>query len=92
MASSISGPPEWIVLANPFYVAFAPYYRTGGLGPVIYLGFFAAALGLSLLFVRLTIWRVRPASIRDRGREETTPRLGIMARIARRLPGPSLEA
>jgi ABC-type transport system involved in multi-copper enzyme maturation permease subunit len=87
----LSAPPEWIVLANPFYVAFAPYSRTGGLGPVIYLGFFAAALGLSLIFVLLTIGKVRTASIRDRNREETAPRLSTINRIARRLPGPSLD-
>ena len=40
----IAAPPEWLVLANPFYVAFAPYSRTGALGPVIYLGFFVASL------------------------------------------------
>jgi ABC-type transport system involved in multi-copper enzyme maturation permease subunit len=87
----ISAPSEWIVVANPFYVAFAPYSGTGGSGLMIHLAFFAAALGLSLLFVLLTIWRVRTASIRDRGREETAPRRGIVNRIARRLPGPSLD-
>ena len=86
-------PPEWIGLANPFVVAFAPFTGAGAWGPMISLGYFVATLGLSLLFIILTIWRVRPASIRDRGRAvaTSTPRLSVITRIARRLPGPSLE-
>ena len=29
---SVAAPPEWIVLANPFYLAFAPYTGPGAMG------------------------------------------------------------
>ncbi len=90
-ARFIPGPPGWIVLSNPFYAAFLPFDDPGPIGVGAALGFVAACVVLSALFVQLTIWTVRPAAIRGRGRAERAPALSLAGRIARRLPGPSLE-
>jgi ABC-type transport system involved in multi-copper enzyme maturation permease subunit len=90
-ANVIAGPPEWVVLANPFLAAFLPYNDPGPTGVGVALGFVAATVVLSALFIQLTIWTVRPASIRGRGQPEGAPKLSFAGRIARRLPGPSLD-
>jgi ABC-type transport system involved in multi-copper enzyme maturation permease subunit len=90
-AHVIPGPPGWIVLTNPFKPAFLPYNDPGPIGVGVALGFVAAAVVLSALFIQLTIWTVRPAAIRGRGRPERAPKLSVPGRIARRLPGPSLD-
>ncbi len=83
-------PPISTLLANPFYVALAPYATPSQLGVWDYLLFFGVALGASALLTILAVWRTRPVVCR--GTVETRgPRIGLMGRIARSLPGPSLD-
>lgn len=89
----VAGRPEdWALVANPYYLAFAPYSAPGTLGLGDYVGFFAAALGTSAAMAGLAVWRMRPVARRGvgegRGRAH---RLGLLGRLVRRLPGPSLD-
>ena len=84
-------PPEWTLLANPFYVAFAPYARPGVLGLWDYLGFFVTALVTSALMTWLAVWRMRPVACRGTTEKSKGPRIGLLGRVTRWLPGPSLD-
>ncbi len=83
---------QFLLLANPFYVAFLPY---GTLSAIAwqeeYALFLAATLGCSLVLTWLAVWRTRPVAVRSQGRQETTPQLSLVGRMVRRLPGPSLD-
>jgi ABC-type transport system involved in multi-copper enzyme maturation permease subunit len=87
--------PRWVLLADPFYLAFAPYIEPGVTSPAEYAGFFAATLGASLALAALAVWRMRPATVRDASRpaarRDALDRLGTLGRAIRRLPGPSLD-
>jgi hypothetical protein len=86
------GPPApWSLLANPFYVAFAPYADPGKLDLVDYLIFFGGALGASALLIGLAVWRMRPVACRGRADKTKRSRMGWIGRMARWLPGPSLD-
>ncbi len=87
----ISAPPEWAQLANPFYVAFAPYSVPDRLGFWDYFGFFGVTLGASALLAALAVWKTRPVACRGTAEKSRGPRIGLMGRIARWLPGPSLD-
>ena len=89
--SRISPPPTWTLLANPFYVAFAPYADPQRLELWDYLLFFGVALGASALLTTLAVWRTRPVACRGSSEKSKRPRLGLIGRIVRRLPGPSLD-
>ncbi len=84
-------PPLWTKVANPFYLAFAPYNLPGQLGFGAYLGFFGATLGASCLLTVLAIWRMRPAASHGTGDQRREPGLGWLGRLLRWLPGPSLD-
>ena len=86
----VAPPPEWTLLANPFYVAF-PYARPGVLGFWDYLGFFATALVASLLLTWLAVRRMRPVACRGTTEKSKGPRIGLVGRVMRWLPGPSLD-
>jgi len=84
-------PPPQTLLANPFYVAFAPYTVPGKLDGWHYLAFFAVTLGASALLAALAVWRTRPVARRGSVEKGRGPRLGVIGRLVRRLPGPSLD-
>ena len=84
-------PPPWTLLANPFYVAFAPYAVPGKLELWDYLGFFGVTLGASAMLTGLAVWRTRPVACRGTAEKSKGPRLGLVARIGRWLPGPRLD-
>jgi ABC-type transport system involved in multi-copper enzyme maturation permease subunit len=88
---AISGPPQWLLLANPFYLAYLPYIAPGWIDGWDYARFFAATLGPSVVLVCLAVWRMRPASVRVRGRAEKIQGLGVLGRLTRKLPAPSLD-
>jgi ABC-type transport system involved in multi-copper enzyme maturation permease subunit len=90
-AGRISSPPEWTQLANPFYVAFAPYSVPDRLGFWDYFGFFGVTLGASALLATLAVRKTRPVACRGTVEKSKGPRIGLMGRIARWLPGPSLD-
>jgi ABC-type transport system involved in multi-copper enzyme maturation permease subunit len=92
MASRVYGaPPHWTLLCNPFYVAFAPYAVPGKLELWDYLGFFGATLGASVLLSALAVWRTRPVACKGSADKSKGPRLGLIGRVGRWLPGPSLD-
>ncbi len=90
-SGKIGPPPEWALLSNPFYVAFAPYSVPDRLGFWDYFGFFSLTLGLSALLATLAVWKTRPVACRGTVEKSKGPRMGLMGRIARWLPGPSLD-
>jgi ABC-type transport system involved in multi-copper enzyme maturation permease subunit len=87
----VGAPPDWTLLANPFYIAFAPYAFPLKLEFGDYVGFFGVTLGSSTVLCLLAVWRTRPVACRgDRGKGGS-PRLGRLGRMTRWLPGPSLD-
>ncbi len=91
LSGKIGRPPQWTLLANPYYVAFAPYAVPGKLDFWAYLAFFGVALGASALLTVLAVWKTRPVSCRGLAEKSETPRMGLIGRITRWLPGPSLD-
>jgi ABC-type transport system involved in multi-copper enzyme maturation permease subunit len=84
-------PPLWTLVANPFYLAFAPYADPNKLGFADYLGFFLVTLGASCLLTVLAIRRMRPVAVRTTGDRRKEPGLGRLGRLIRWLPGPRLD-
>ncbi|MGP0065655.1 MAG: ABC transporter permease [Isosphaeraceae bacterium] len=84
-------PPNWTLLFNPYYVAFAPYSEPGQLGFWDYLGFFGVTIGASAMLTGLAVWRTRPVACRGTAEKGRGPRLSLIGRIGRWLPGPSLD-
>ena len=90
--AKLVGPPAaWSLLANPYYLAFAPYSAPGRLDFWDYLGFFAAALGAAVALAVLAVWRMRPVARRGTDEGRKGPRLGWVGRLSRWLPGPALD-
>jgi ABC-type transport system involved in multi-copper enzyme maturation permease subunit len=84
-------PCDWLLLANPFYLAYQPYRAASKIDWWELAEFFAVTLGSSAVLALLTIRTTRPTAIRGRGRVETIPGLGVFSRIVRWLPGPSID-
>jgi ABC-type transport system involved in multi-copper enzyme maturation permease subunit len=92
MHAGVLGPlPPWTLLFNPFYVAFAPYAAPGKLEFSDYLGFFGVTLAASALLTILAVRRMRPVARRGSIDARRGPRLGLLGRVSRWLPGPSLD-
>ncbi len=87
----VGAPAAWSLVANPYYLAFAPYSVPGRLGFWDYAGFFAIALAASSLLILLAVWRMRPVARRGNVDDRREPAFGLLARLARWLPGPSLD-
>jgi ABC-type transport system involved in multi-copper enzyme maturation permease subunit len=87
----VSPAPDWGLLANPFYVAFAPYAAPGKLEFWDYLIFFVTTLGTSIVVTAIAVWRMRPVACRGSVEKSKGPRVGWMGRAVRWLPGPSLD-
>ncbi len=91
MAGWASPAPDWGLLANPFYLAFAPYVAPGKFGFWDYLLFFVTTLGTSIVVTVIAVWRMRPVACRGSVEKSKRPRVGWIGRAVRRLPGPSLD-
>ncbi len=91
MGGMVSPPAHWSLVADPYYLAFAPYSAPNQVGFWDYLGFFAVTLGLSALLTVLAVWRMRPVANRGIDEQRKEPGLGLLGRITRWLPGPSLD-
>jgi ABC-type transport system involved in multi-copper enzyme maturation permease subunit len=88
----VVGPPlPWSLVADPYYLAFAPYGAPSQVDFCEYLGFFAATLGASVVLVVLAVWRMRPVARRGTDESRKGPGLGWLGRLTRRLPGPALD-
>ncbi len=88
---SASPPPSWTLLANPFYLAFAPYADPGKLDFWHYLAFFGVSIGASVSLIVLAVWRTRPVACRSTLETSTGERHGLIGRLTRWLPSPSLD-
>jgi ABC-type transport system involved in multi-copper enzyme maturation permease subunit len=88
---AISGPPRWLLAANPFYLAFTPYLAPNSTGWWDHFGFFGVTSAGSLLLAWVAVWRMRAATVQAKGRVGKVPRLGLLGRLARSLPRPSLD-
>jgi ABC-type transport system involved in multi-copper enzyme maturation permease subunit len=87
----VGPPPLWSLVANPYYLAFAPYSAPGRVDLWDYLGFFAVALGAAVALAVLAVWRMRPVARRGTDLGRKGPRIGWAHRLSRWLPGPSLD-
>ena len=87
----VGTPADWSLLANPYYLAFAPYAAPGQFDFWDYLAFFAATLGAAVALAVLAIWRMRPVARRGGIESRKRRRPGWFGRLARRLPGPTLD-
>jgi ABC-type transport system involved in multi-copper enzyme maturation permease subunit len=85
-------PDQWSLVADPFYLAFAPYSTPGRVGFEDYLGFFGVTLTASAALVVLAVWRMRPVARRGTDENRKGTGLGPVTRLVRWLPGPSLDA
>ncbi len=84
------GPDRWLLVANPFYLAFAPYAAPGQIGVADYLGFFAVVLSASVVSILVAVWRMRPVACRIEGQTQRGG-FGLLGRLSRVLPAPSLD-
>ena len=91
LAKVVGPPARWSLVADPYYLAFAPYSAPRWVDSWDYLGFFAATLGASVLLAVLAVWRMRPVARRGTDEGRNGPRLGWVSRLTRRLPGPALD-
>ncbi len=91
MAGWVGPAPAWGLLANPFYVAFAPYSFPGELGFWDYLIFFAATFGASMVLTIVAVRRTRPVACRGSAEQSQEARIRWIGRLMRWLPGPSLD-
>jgi ABC-type transport system involved in multi-copper enzyme maturation permease subunit len=87
----VGPPPPWTLVANPHYLAFAPYTVPGRMDFWDYFGFFAATLGAYGVLIVLAVRRMRPVACRGNAEDRIGPRFGLLARVTRWLPGPSLD-
>jgi ABC-type transport system involved in multi-copper enzyme maturation permease subunit len=83
--------PRWTRLANPFYVAFAPYTDPGSLEIWDYLAFFGVTVAASAVLTLIAVWRTRPVACRGSSETSGRARVGRIGRVTRWLPGPSLD-
>jgi ABC-type transport system involved in multi-copper enzyme maturation permease subunit len=88
---------DWILLTNPYYLAYAPYTDPGKVGLATYLAFLAACLGGAGVLLILATRQVRKVALRDAGKPfAVRPRARLVERLrlptwGLRLPGPSLD-
>ena len=61
----VGGPPRWLLMADPFYLAIAAYSASGGVEAADFIWFVAISLGASLALVRLSIWCMRRVTSRS---------------------------
>jgi ABC-type transport system involved in multi-copper enzyme maturation permease subunit len=87
----VGPPPGWSLVADPYYLAFAPYSAPGRVDLWDYLGFFAVALGAAVALALLAVWRMRPVARRGTDEGRKGPRIGWVGRLSRWLPGPALD-
>ena len=90
-SGAIGNPPPWLLEANPFYLAYTPYVSPNATAWRACSRFFLASSAGSVALILLAVWRMRPATLKVRSRGERIPRLGLLGRLTRVLPAPSLD-
>ncbi len=88
---AIGNPPYWLLAANPFYLAYTPYLAPSTTAWWACSRFLLASAAASFALILLAVWRMRPATLKVRSRGERSPRLGLLGRLTRMLPAPSLD-
>ena len=91
LSTTYGAPPHWTLWFNPFYMAFAPYADPDKVGLWDYLAFFGLTLGTSALLAFVAVRRTRPVANRGSIEKSRGPRVGLIGRIVRWLPGPSMD-
>ncbi len=81
--------PDWMEATSPILLIFSPGRTSGAAGLEEPSWFFGICLALSAALAAVAAWRLRPAAAREPDRERRRVGLG---RLARWLPGPSLDA
>jgi ABC-type transport system involved in multi-copper enzyme maturation permease subunit len=87
----LPAPDRWLLVANPFYLAFAPYSKPGQVSLLEYLGFFFVVAAASVVSILVAVWRVRPVARHSEGKAQRDAGFGWLGRLSRALPGPSLD-
>ncbi len=87
----VGAPPPWTLVADPYYLAFAPYTVPGRMDFWNYFAFFASTLAASLVLIVLAVWRMRPVASLGNVDDRKGQDFGLLARLTRWLPGPSLD-
>ncbi len=90
-ARLVASPSQWSLVANPYYLAFAPYVVPNQMRFWDYFGFFAVALAAAGGLTVLAVWRMRPVANRGADGHRRAPSFGVIGRVLRWLPGPSLD-
>jgi ABC-type transport system involved in multi-copper enzyme maturation permease subunit len=85
-------PLRWLLMADPYYLAFAPYVAPGSVEAADYTLFITVALGASTALVLAAIWHMRPVSLRVIGAPKKSKKLIVLRRPSRRVSGPLLDA
>jgi ABC-type transport system involved in multi-copper enzyme maturation permease subunit len=83
------GPPRWLLMADPLYLALASYTPWGGVQLADFVWFIGVALGASAALLAAAILRMRPASSRVFG-QRIGPNKFTVLRRPRPLVPPSL--
>jgi hypothetical protein len=81
--------PGWMEATSPVLLVFAPGRAPDGAGLEEPSWYFGLCLALSAVLAAVAAWRLRPAAARESDRPRRRVGLG---RLARWLPGPSLDA
>ncbi len=89
--AAIGNPPFWLLAANPFYLAYTPYVAPNSTAWWSCSRFLFASSAGSVALILLAVWRMRPATLKVRSRGERVSRLGLLGRLTRVLPAPSLD-
>ncbi len=90
-SGGIPQPPAWLLWVNPFYLAYSPYISPNSTNGRDYVEFLAAMLVCSLALMIVAVWRMRTASVLGNSRGDKSREMGLLARLIRKLPAPSLD-
>jgi ABC-type transport system involved in multi-copper enzyme maturation permease subunit len=91
VGGALGSPSPWGLVPNPFDLAFACYAMPARDFFRHSLGFFVVTLGTSGVLILLAVWRMRPVACRSSSAARRGPQLGLLGRVTRWLPGPSLD-
>jgi ABC-type Na+ efflux pump permease subunit len=91
----LSAPPRWVLLADPFFLAFVPYIEPTKFDITEYLGFFACTMAASATLALIAVWRMRPACTREAVRSTRSAgvlhRLDAFVRAISHIPRPPMD-
>jgi ABC-type transport system involved in multi-copper enzyme maturation permease subunit len=92
ITSGVGAPPPWLLKANPFWLAFAPYAEPLASTRDDPLWFLAGTLAIAAVLALLAVVAVRRVAIRREGAPTLSRRKRRLPSIWRSVRGPSLDA